>query len=161
MMTHVTESHLTGLSVGSWIYSPAHGESVRVLDVETVWNHTVCQVSVPGKQIVERIAADSLEARSQAAGTRLDGVIYAVAAARTADALTQDVPLAPLEAGVIPLPHQLHTLTRAVTGDRVRYLLADEVGLGKTIEAGLIFRELKLRGDGNRDAGRKPGRELY
>jgi N12 class adenine-specific DNA methylase len=40
----------------------------------------------------------------------------------------------------------LHALTRAVTGDRVRYLLADEVGLGKTIEAGLIFRELKLRG---------------
>ncbi|GIW56406.1 MAG: hypothetical protein KatS3mg082_2810 [Nitrospiraceae bacterium] len=28
----------------------------------------------------------------------------------------------------------------------MRYLLADEVGLGKTIEAGLIMRELKLRG---------------
>ncbi len=78
--------------------------------------------------------------------TGLDRITYAVAAARIADALTQDVLLAPLEAGVIPLPHQLHALTRAVTGDRVRYLLADEVGLGKTIEAGLIFRELKLRG---------------
>jgi len=33
-----------------------------------------------------------------------------------------------------------------VAGDRVCYLLADEVGLGKTIEAGLIMRELKLRG---------------
>ena len=30
-----------------------------------------------------------------------------MAAARIADALTQDVLLAPLEAGVIPLPHQL------------------------------------------------------
>jgi superfamily II DNA or RNA helicase len=30
--------------------------------------------------------------------------------------------------------------------DRVRYLLADEVGLGKTVEAGLIIRELKIRG---------------
>jgi SNF2 family DNA or RNA helicase len=37
-------------------------------------------------------------------------------------------------------------LSRAISGDRVRYLLADEVGLGKTIEAGLIMRELKLRG---------------
>ncbi|MEI7787587.1 MAG: helicase-related protein, partial [Chlorobiaceae bacterium] len=54
--------------------------------------------------------------------------------------------LAPMESNVIPLPHQIHALSRAVSGDRVRYLLADEVGLGKTIEAGLIMRELKLRG---------------
>ncbi|MCS5694994.1 DEAD/DEAH box helicase [Desulfofundulus thermocisternus] len=37
-------------------------------------------------------------------------------------------------------------LSRAISGNRVRFLLADEVGLGKTIEAGLIMRELKLRG---------------
>jgi len=33
-----------------------------------------------------------------------------------------------------------------MSSHRIRYLLADEVGLGKTIEAGLIMRELKLRG---------------
>ncbi len=44
------------------------------------------------------------------------------------------------------MPHQLRALSRALANDRVRYLLADEVGLGKTIEAGLILRELKLRG---------------
>ena len=54
--------------------------------------------------------------------------------------------LAPMESNVIPLPHQIHALSKAVSADRVRYLLADEVGLGKTIEAGLIMRELKLRG---------------
>jgi SNF2 family DNA or RNA helicase len=63
-----------------------------------------------------------------------------------ADALTQDVLLAPIESSVIPLPHQIRALSRAIANDRVRYLLADEVGLGKTIEAGLILRELKLRG---------------
>jgi superfamily II DNA or RNA helicase len=54
--------------------------------------------------------------------------------------------LAPIESSVIPLPHQIKALSRAIAGDRIRYLLADEVGLGKTIEAGLILRELKLRG---------------
>jgi SNF2 family DNA or RNA helicase len=47
---------------------------------------------------------------------------------------------------VVPLPHQLYALNRAMSQHRIRYLLADEVGLGKTIEAGLILRELKLRG---------------
>lgn len=133
-------------AIGSWAFSAAHGESVRILDVETVWSHTVYQVWIPRLATVERVPADSLSPAQPTKTTGLDRIAYAVAAARIADALTQDVLLAPLEAGVIPLPHQLHALTRAVTGDRVRYLLADEVGLGKTIEAGLIFRELKLRG---------------
>jgi superfamily II DNA or RNA helicase len=133
-------------AVGRWAFSAAHGESVRILDVEKVWNHTVYQVWIPRLATVERVPADSLSPAQPTQATGLDRIAYAVAAARIADALTMDVLLAPLEAGVIPLPHQLHALTRAVTGDRVRYLLADEVGLGKTIEAGLIFRELKLRG---------------
>lgn len=133
-------------AVGSWAFSVAHGESVRILDVETVWNHTVYQVWIPRLASVERVPADSLSPNQPTTAADQDRITYTVTAARIADALSQDVLLAPLEAGVIPLPHQLHALTRAVTGDRVRYLLADEVGLGKTIEAGLIFRELKLRG---------------
>jgi superfamily II DNA or RNA helicase len=133
-------------ALGGWAFSATHGQPVRILDVETVWNHTVYQVFIPQLATVERVPAESLSPAQPAKATSLDRITYAVAAARIADALTQDVLLAPLEAGVIPLPHQLHALTRAVTGDRVRYLLADEVGLGKTIEAGLIFRELKLRG---------------
>ena len=142
----MTTTTPTSFAVGSWAFSVAHGESVRILDVETVWNHTVYQVWIPRLATVERAPAESLASTPPKKATGLDRITYAVAAARIADALTQDVLLAPLEAGVIPLPHQLHALTRAVTGDRVRYLLADEVGLGKTIEAGLIFRELKLRG---------------
>ena len=132
--------------VGTWAFSPAHDEAVRILDIETIWNHTIYQVWIPGRAAVERIPAESLSADLPMKEIGLDRITYTVAAARIADALTQDVLLAPLEAGVIPLPHQLYALTRAITGDRIRYLLADEVGLGKTIEAGLIFRELKLRG---------------
>jgi superfamily II DNA or RNA helicase len=142
----MTKTPQPGFAVGSWAFSAAHGESVRILDAETVWGHTVYQVWIPRLATVERVPAESLSPAPPTKATGLDRIAYAVAAARIADALTQDVLLAPLEAGVIPLPHQLHALMRAVTGDRVRYLLADEVGLGKTVEAGLIFRELKLRG---------------
>ncbi|MCD8067720.1 MAG: DEAD/DEAH box helicase [Lachnospiraceae bacterium] len=54
--------------------------------------------------------------------------------------------LSSLSSGVIPLPHQLHVLNRALETNNVRYILADEVGLGKTIEAGMIIKELKSRG---------------
>ena len=39
-------------------------------------------------------------------------------------------------------PHQLHVAERATTRLPVRWLLADEVGLGKTIEAALIMNRL-------------------
>ncbi len=45
-----------------------------------------------------------------------------------------------------PLPHQQLIAVRAVETYPRGYLLADEVGLGKTIEAGLILRELLLSG---------------
>jgi ATP-dependent helicase HepA len=39
-------------------------------------------------------------------------------------------------------PHQLHVAERATAADPVRWLLADEVGLGKTVEACLILNHL-------------------
>ncbi|HMY11976.1 MAG TPA: DEAD/DEAH box helicase, partial [Turneriella sp.] len=43
------------------------------------------------------------------------------------------------------LPHQVEAALRVVSASRPRFLIADEVGLGKTIEAGLILKELKLK----------------
>ncbi|MGC9985892.1 MAG: SNF2-related protein, partial [Polyangia bacterium] len=51
----------------------------------------------------------------------------------------------PFRAGVKLYNHQLVPLRKALELPRVNLFLADDVGLGKTIEAGLILQELMLR----------------
>lgn len=46
-------------------------------------------------------------------------------------------------ARMLPIPHQINAARYALQFGRIRFLLADEVGLGKTIEAGLIVSTLR------------------
>ncbi len=48
--------------------------------------------------------------------------------------------------GFVPFEHQVQTARRVINELHGRALLADEVGLGKTIEAGLILKEYLVRG---------------
>ncbi len=48
------------------------------------------------------------------------------------------------------LAHQIESTYRVVTSITPRFLMADEVGLGKTIEAGLIIKEFMIRHGYNR-----------
>lgn len=48
------------------------------------------------------------------------------------------------------LPHQILLTHQVVNARRRRFLIADEVGLGKTIEVGMIIRELLSRGETKR-----------
>lgn len=52
---------------------------------------------------------------------------------------------APFRSGITIEDYQLDPLVRAVQMPRANLLIADDVGLGKTIEAGLIVQELLLR----------------
>ena len=142
-------------SVGQeWQYSTVHNSACKVIEEQTLWGQTVCRVWLPNSDSVVRIPASGLiPLASRPSSLTTDHIAYVAAAAKVAEVLEGStsateghVLLAPMESNVIPLPHQIHALSRAISGDRVRYLLADEVGLGKTIEAGLVMRELKLRG---------------
>ncbi len=48
------------------------------------------------------------------------------------------------------LPHQIFAAHKVVASPRRRFMLADEVGLGKTIEAGMIWQALSQRAQANR-----------
>ncbi len=133
-------------ATGTWIRVSPNDTSGKIIETETIWHSTIYRVWLPALNTVVRVPEDKITPLDKATPTSPVNFSNTATAARIADTLTTDTLLAPLESSVIPLPHQLHTLKKAISQNRVRYLLADEVGLGKTIEAGLILRELKLRG---------------
>src|ERR1700726_698107 len=63
----------------------------------------------------------------------------------TATAADRDLLQAPFRAGIRLDAYQLLPLRKALRLPRVNLLIADDVGLGKTVEAGLVARELLLR----------------
>ncbi|MGI6683274.1 MAG: DEAD/DEAH box helicase [Myxococcota bacterium] len=143
------------MSKTQWQYSTVHNSACKVIEEQTLWGQTVCRVWLPNQDAVVRVPRSALRPLSADLQPEIEAgrIAYVAAAAKVAEVLEGStrateghVLLAPMESNVIPLPHQIHALSRAISGDRVRYLLADEVGLGKTIEAGLVMRELKLRG---------------
>lgn len=131
---------------GDWFYSDQHKEPCQLIETHDIWGKKVHQVWLPARDIVVRLETAQLKRLDELPAYQSGIISYIANAARIASAISQDVLLAPIESSVIPLPHQIRALSRAISSHRIRYLLADEVGLGKTIEAGLILRELKLRG---------------
>ncbi len=132
-------------NIGDWCRHARHTTPCRIIDRQTIWGETLFRVWLPTKDAIIRARASDLSSLSSLFPTA-EAILHTAAAAKLLDALEDNLLLAPIQSSVVPLPHQLYALNRAMSRDRIRYLLADEVGLGKTIEAGLILRELKLRG---------------
>lgn len=72
--------------------------------------------------------------------TFLDAVRWGAVTSADSEALQ-----APFRSGITIEDYQLDPVVRALGMARVNLLIADDVGLGKTIEAGLILQELTLR----------------
>lgn len=73
-------------------------------------------------------------------------LFYARAMAQYLAASRQQLASSGATARIDTRPHQIFVARRVVSAPRPRFLLSDEVGLGKTIEAGLVIQELRARG---------------
>ena len=131
--------------VGRWLWSSEYREPVQMIETQQIWGRTTCRFWVPSANTVVVGDASTCTPLDRAPPLEKDEVTARAAAGRILDHLAKTPLLAPLFSPVTPLPHQVAALARACSRDPIRCLLADEVGLGKTIEAGLVIKELTLR----------------
>lgn len=133
------------LNIGDFVFDTTSGTNVQVLEKIDVWGYVSYKVFNPATGKVYKVSEEQLNFESS-------GILYDENYLRYVTLLskikneTAGGLLSSLSSGIIPLPHQLHVLNRAMETNNIRYILADEVGLGKTIEAGMIVKELKARG---------------
>jgi superfamily II DNA or RNA helicase len=121
--------HLVTLSS---VEDDAQGEELQVVWEIEVGTHVYVKVALPSP------------AQGFDDPQRLDAFLDAVlwGAASLADVRTLH---SPFRSGIEIQDYQLDPLVRAVQMPRVNLLIADDVGLGKTIETGLVCQELMLR----------------
>ena len=106
---------------------------VRLANGSTKPSHALWPLELEGA-LLERLALGDLDEVDDFVA-RLD--VLHLLSLREADGLGSF-----LGGRVRLFPHQLHVAERATASDPVRWLLADEVGFGKTIEASLILNRL-------------------
>jgi SNF2 family DNA or RNA helicase len=94
----------------------------------------------------EAIFSQATEAPVRAAPADPDKLRLLIESARIRLAYTHDRHFAVSLSGIRTLPHQIEAVyMRMLPQPRLRFLLADDPGAGKTIMAGLLIKEMKLR----------------
>jgi superfamily II DNA or RNA helicase len=123
-------------------------KAVEVLGTKQVLGEKIAWVRFLEDNSFKEVAFEDLEEKKTEIG--LPYIRFVALAAKIKDEIAKKNLLAPYESSLIPLPHQILVLEKVMQSSQNRFLLADEVGMGKTIETGLLIKELKLRGDINR-----------
>jgi superfamily II DNA or RNA helicase len=149
------ESIVEQFKPSTLLRGPVFPELVRIIAVVPVGNSVklICEGIASGMvhqpildpsqlKTLEIIPADNQPFDGDAAGFRL-----AVEALRLGLAYEYDPYFSLSIARVDPLPHQLEAVyDYFLKLPHIRFLLADDPGAGKTIMAGLLIKELKIRG---------------
>ena len=133
------------LTVGQFATDVHSGKTVRVIGIQQVFGMVTYQVYEPETGNIYNAAERTLKIDRGLSEPSSAFVRFAAVYARVKNELANGS-VVDVSESVIPLPHQRYALERAMATNEVRYMLADEVGLGKTIEAGLIIKELQTRG---------------
>jgi superfamily II DNA or RNA helicase len=108
-------------------------------ELSVVWELEAGHTVAPDQGLPESVGPDDFDDPNVLAAF-VDAVRWG--AVTSADASSYQ---SPFRSGVNIEPYQLEPLRRALQAARTNLLLADDVGLGKTIEAGLVIQELLLR----------------
>lgn len=133
-------------NIGDTAYDNLARQTIQVIEKSDLWGIRSYKVLDTSTGQVYRVPEKRLRCSAADTGLLSENYLrYVVEISRIKNEISGGI-LTPLSCELIPLPHQLHALSRAMVNNNVRYLLADEVGLGKTIETGLILKELKTRG---------------
>ena len=142
--------------IGQWLtYQPDSCEC-QIVEASDFWETPHYQVWMPSKQSM--VVADESQLipldLAQNLDKEPDRLLYLASVTKLAQMLEQasrgEELLSPIQSNLVPLPHQIAALRKVLSTPVTRFLLADEVGLGKTIEAGMVMKELKLRGAAKR-----------
>lgn len=110
------------------------GDELRV-----IWELEVGHTLAPDQGLPVHINADTFDDPNRL-GAYVDAIRWG--AVTSADDKAYQ---SPFRSGANVEAYQLEPLRRALQAPRANLLLADDVGLGKTIEAGLVVQELLLR----------------
>lgn len=133
------------LNTGDFVFDTIEKVNVQILERIEMWGYISYKVFNPSTGRVYKRAEEQLNTNGDV--IQYDGnYLRYVALLSKIKNETAGGFLSALSSGIIPLPHQIHVLNRVMATNNIRYILADEVGLGKTIEAGMIIKELKSRG---------------
>ena len=133
------------LNTGDFVFDTIEKANVQVLEKIEAWGYTSYKVFNPATGRVYKANEEQLSSSGSTMQYDENYLRYVTLLSKIKNETARGF-LSSLASGIIPLPHQLHVLNRAMETNNIRYILADEVGLGKTIEAGMIIRELKSRG---------------
>ena len=132
-------------TTGDFVFDTIEKANVQVLEKIEAWGYISYKVFNPATGRVYKANEEQLSSSGSTMQYDENYLRYVTLLSKIKNETAGGF-LSSLASGIIPLPHQLHVLNRAMETNIIRYILADEVGLGKTIEAGMIIRELKSRG---------------